>query len=261
VLAKSSASIIALDQLIQPNQSARLSVRLVTGGLSFVRRPISGERIEFMLKGRSLGQTLTGGDGLAVKNFIPSKPGLYVITARLVDNPRHEADAAELYVACRAGSVPILLVALSSVRTPIHPPAVPFGPAPELEAMADAVPVLSKLSDQYQLVYFESGDESLKPESREWLNSQDFPAAPLLVWSSPAGPDEGAERFAERLQEIRDNGWKNIRAGITRSAAEAEALTGMKIKTIVMAEEDEDLALPKGAKTTGNWKSIPSVVK
>lgn len=200
VRADPSASIIPLDQLIRPNQAARLSVRLVSGGLSFVRRPISGERIEFMLKDRSLGQTLTGGDGLAVKNFIPTRPGLYVITARLVDNPRYEAEAAEMYVACRTRSVPILLVALSSVRVPSPPPAIPFGPAPVREAMAGAAPVLSKLSDRYQLIYYETGDESIISEARDWLNSQNFPPAPLWVWSLPAEPDRGGGAVCRTAQ-------------------------------------------------------------
>lgn len=259
--ARPSASIIAFDQLSQPNQSVRLSVRLVTGGLSFVHRPISGERIEFMLEGRSLGQTLTGGDGMAVKQFTPSKPGLYLITVRLVDNPRYEADPAEFYVACRRASHPILLIALSSVRTPSRPPAVPFSPAPSSEAMPEAAKILSKLSDRYQLVYLETGDETLGPETKDWLARQDFPPAPLFVWPLPTESAQREERFAERLQEFRDEGWKNIPAGITRSMADAEGLARMKIPVIVMAEEDDDIELPKTARKVTTWKAVPPLLK
>jgi hypothetical protein len=261
VSARPSASIIAFDQLIQPNQSVRLAVRLVTGGLSFVRRPISGERIEFMLEDRSLGQTLTGGDGMAVRRFTPSKPGLYVITVRLVENPRYEADAAELVVACRRASHPILPIALSSVRTPSRPPAVPFSPAPSSEAMPEAAKVLSKLSDRYQLVYLETGDEALGPEAKDWLARQDFPPAPLFVWPLPGESARRDERFAERLQEIRDEGWKNVPAGITRSAADAEGLARMKIKAIVMAEEDDEIELPRTARKVTTWKAVPLLLK
>jgi hypothetical protein len=261
VSARPSATIIAFDQLIQPNRSVRLAVRLVTGGLSFVRRPISGERIEFMVEGRSLGQTLTGGDGMAVRRFTPSKPGLYVITVRLVENPRYEADAAELVVACRKASNPILPVVLSSVRTPSQPPAVPFSPAPSSEAMPEAAQVLSKLSDRYQLVYIETGDEALGPEAKDWLAREDFPPAPLFVWKLPGEADRRAERFAERLQEIRDEGWANIPAGITRSAADADGLARLKIQVIVMAEEDDVIELPKGAKKVTTWKAVPSLLK
>ena len=256
-----AASIIAFDQLSQPNQPVRLAVRLVTGGLSFTRRPISGERIEFLLKDRSLGQTLTGGDGMAVKSFTPSRPGLYLITARLVENPRYEAEPAELYVACRKASDPILLIAISSVRTPSRPPAIPFSPAPSSEAMPEAARMLAKLSERYQLVYLETGDEVLGPETKDWLAREDFPPAPLFVWPLPAEAERRARRFAERLQEIRDEGWRNIPAGITRSASDAEGLAGMKITAIVMTEEDDDLELPKTVKKVTTWKGVPSLLK
>ena len=256
VSARPSALIVAFDQLVQPNQSIRLSVRLVTGGLAFIRRPISGERIEFLLGDRSLGQALTGGNGMAVKEFTPDRPGLYVITVRLVENPRYEAESAELTIACRRASHPILLIALSAVRTPGLPPAVPFSPAPSSEAMPEAARVLSKLSDRYQLVYLDAGDEALLPETRDWLARQEFPPAPLFVWALPGEAERRAERFAERLQEIRDEGWKNIPAGITRSAADAEGLVRLKIKAIVMAEEDDEIELPKMAGKVTDWKAV-----
>ncbi|MBI3596990.1 MAG: hypothetical protein HY203_07560 [Nitrospirae bacterium] len=260
VSARSSASIIAFDQITQPNQPVRLAVRLVTGWLSLVHRPISGERIEFMLKDRSLGQTLSGGDGMAVKSFAPSTPGLYVVTVRLVESPRYEADAAELYIACRKASVPILLVALSSVRTPGQPPPISFNPTPSSDTMPEAVKVLSGLSKRYQLLYLETGDEALIPETKDWLIHQGFPPAPLYVWPLPNEAERRTERFLERLQEIRDAGWTNISAGITRSTEDAEALSSLKIKAVVMAEEDDNEPLT-GAKKVTSWKAIPSVLK
>jgi len=261
ISARSSASIIAFDQLSQPDRSVRLAVRLVTGGLSFVHRPISGERIEFLLGARSLGQTLTGGDGMAVKQFTPPKAGLHLITVRLVDNPRYEADPAELYLAARRPSHPILLVALSSVRIPSEPPAVPFSPAPSYEPMPEAAKILTEFSARYQLVYLETGDETLGPEMKDWLARQVFPPAPLFVWPLPAEAERREEGFAERLQSLRDEGWGNIPAGITRSAADAEGLARMKIKAIVMAEEDDEIKGPKSARRVTNWKAVPPLLK
>ena len=260
VSARSSASIIAFDQITQPNQPVRLAVRLVTGGLSLVHRPISGERIEFMLKDRSLGQTLSGGDGMAVLSFAPPKPGLYVVTVRLVESPRYETDTADLYVACRKASIPILFVALPSVRTLSEPPSIPFNPTPSTDAMPEAVKVLSGLSKRYQLLYFEAGDEALIPETKDWFIRQSFPPAPLYVWSMPNEAERRTERLVERLQEIRDAGWTNLSAGITRSTEEAEALSSLKIRAVVMAEDDDNVPL-EGSKKVTDWQSVPSVLK
>jgi hypothetical protein len=261
VSARSSASIIAFDQLAQPNRPVRLAVRLVTGGLGLVNRPVSGERIEFLLKDRSLGQTLSGGDGMAVKSFVPPKPGLYNITVRLIENPRYEAGPVELSIACRNSSVPILLVTLSSVRIPGPSSSLPFSPTLPSDAMPDAVKVLSGLSKPYQLLYLETGDEALIPETKDWLAHQGFPPAPLLAWPMPDETERRTERFVERVQEVRDAGWKNISAGITRSPAEAEALSGLKIKAVVMAEEDDENEKPEGAKIVTSWKTVPAALK
>jgi len=260
VSARSSASIIAFDQITQPNQPVRLAVRLVTGGLSLVHRPISGERIEFMLKNRSLGQTLSGGDGVAEIRFVPPTPGLYVVRVRIVESPRYEADAAVLNVACRNASAPILFVALSSVRIPSEPPSIPFNPTPSSDAMPEAVKVLSGLSKRYQLLFIETGDEALIPETKDWLIQQDFPPAPLYVWSMPNEAERRTERIVERLEEIRDAGWTNLSAWITRSTEDAEALSNLKIKAVVMAEEDDNVPL-EGSKKITDWKSVPSVLK
>jgi hypothetical protein len=261
VSARSFASIITFDQLVQPNRPVRLAVRLVTDGLGLVNQPISGERIEFLLKDRSLGQTLTGGDGIAVKSFVPSAPGLYTITVRLVESPRFEAEAVELSIACRKASVQILLLALSSVRIPGQPSSLPFSPALPSDAMPEAVKVLSGLSKPYQLLYLETGDEALIPETKDWLAHQGFPPAPLLAWPMPDETERRTERFVERVQEVRDAGWKNISAGITRSPAEAEALSGLKIKAVVMAEEDDENEKPEGAKIVTSWKTVPAALK
>ncbi|HTN42476.1 MAG TPA: hypothetical protein VMN77_01600 [Nitrospiria bacterium] len=258
VSARSSASIIPFDQLAQPKQPVRMAVRLVTGGLGLVNRPVSGERIEFLLKDRSLGQTLSGGDGMAVKSFVPSKPGLYTVTVRLVENPRYEAGPVELSIACRNASTPILLVAVSSVRIPGEPSPAPFSPTPPSDAMPEAVKVLSRLSKPYQLLYVETGDEALITEAKDWLTHQGFPPAPLAAWPMPDDAERRMERFVERLQEVRDAGWRKISAGITRSVAEAEALIRLKIKAVLMAEEDEEDDRPAGAKKVTDWKAVPA---
>jgi len=41
-----------------------------------------GEVVEFSVNGKSIGKSLSGGDGFAFKQFIPSKTGTYQITAR-----------------------------------------------------------------------------------------------------------------------------------------------------------------------------------
>jgi hypothetical protein len=259
--AESPASIIPFDQLVQPGRSVLVSVRLVTSGLSFVHRPISGERVEFFYRGRSLGRALTGGDGLAVREFTPPTPGRYVIEARLTESPRYGADPARLDVVCVSGSVPVLLVELTSVQDMGLPPSNPFGVIPPPEAMPDAAKTLAKLSSRYQLVYFVTGDEAGIPKDKDWISSRDLPPAPLMAWTLSGGQDASSGQIAERIQEFRAAGAENISGGIARSKEVAEGFERLKIRTIVMIEEGEDLDWPKTAKTSASWKEIPSKLR
>jgi len=258
---ESPASIVPFDQLVPPGRSVRISVRLVAAGLSFVRQPISGERVEFFHRGRSLGRALTGGDGIAVREFSPTTPGLHVIEVRLTENPRYGAGPAQLDVACVSGPTPVLLVELSSIRGKGLPPLNPFSVVRPPEAMADAAKTLATLSRQYQIVYFVTGDEAGIPEDKAWISSSDLPPAPLMAWTLSGGPDASSERFAERIREFRAAGAKNISGGITRSKEVAEALERLKVRTIVMVEEGDDLDWPGTAKKTASWKEISSILK
>jgi hypothetical protein len=234
---------------------------LVTSGLPFLHRPISGESVEFFYRGRSLGRALTGGDGMAAKEFTPPTPGRYVIEARLTESPRYGADPAQLDVVCVSASVPVLLVELSSVQETGLTPLNPFGVVPPREAMPDAAKTLAKLSSQYQLVYFVIGDEAGIPNDKDWISSRDLPPAPLMAWTLSGGQDASSGQFAERVQEFRAAGTENISGGVTRSKEVAEGFEQLKIRTVVMVDEGDDLDWPKTAKLSTSWKEVPSKLR
>ena len=54
---KTSAQLIAYDQLVQPGKKIFIKGRLLSQGLMFRDRPISGERVEFLLDGKYLSLT------------------------------------------------------------------------------------------------------------------------------------------------------------------------------------------------------------
>jgi len=259
-LAGSLASIIPFDDLVPHGHPVHVSVRLITSGLPLVRRPISGERIGFYYQGRSLGQALTGGDGLAVLKFTPTEPGLHVIEARLIENPRYEAKPAQLQIACSNVSDPILLVGLASVKARPHPSSTPFEETTRSEALPNAAGILVKLAKQYLIVYL-TDDESSIPDEKVWLAREKFPPSPLLAWPISGGSANSKERMMDQLRELRKSGWENISGGITRSKDLAEGLVNMKIGAIVLVEEGDETEWPVSAQKATNWNGIPSILK
>ena len=91
-VSRESAEFIAPDVLAQPKQPVLLSARLVKTRL-FMQTGLGGEPVEFLVDGTSIGQTMTGGDGWARKEFIPKKKGVLEFTARLAHGKRVKAQS------------------------------------------------------------------------------------------------------------------------------------------------------------------------
>ncbi|HEY4485285.1 MAG TPA: hypothetical protein VI702_03025 [Nitrospiria bacterium] len=254
--AKTSSTLIAFDQLAASGHPVWIKVRLVSGSLA--PRPVSGERIEFRDGDRLLSQSLSGGDGLASARFTPPRAGLHVISVRLADNPRYEAEPSELILESRAGGAPIL-IHLSSIQASSRPPAVPFSPAPSPEAMPEAAAVLKEISGRQPIVFLEWGPEGMWPRTRDWLTNEDFPKAPLWIWTLP--PSGRADRLTERLDEIRRTGFGAVSTVITGSVADAEEFSSLGLRVILVSEDEEGAGLPAGVRRTTVWKGIPALLK
>lgn len=258
---QSKALLIPRDQLVRSGHSVYLQVRIISGGLTFFQKPISGERVEFVLDDTVIGQSLSGGDGLAVRRFKPTETGLQIVTVRLAGGSRYDAEPVELLVSNVPADTPILLVHLSSTKTPGEPPAVPFSPAPTSEPMVGSVETLEALSEKVQLIFLETGSERLLPAFRDWLNGQAFPDAPLFVWSLSGSPENRRAGFLEKIEELKEEGWRNIRGGVTRSTDEAAAFAEAGITAILMMDEGEEPEVSGEVVRVTAWDEVPGVLK
>ncbi|HSG06225.1 MAG TPA: hypothetical protein VLB09_07490 [Nitrospiria bacterium] len=262
VHAASQAVLHPEDRLVKTGEEVMLRVRLMSGGLGFLQRPVSGERVEFFLGERILGQALTDGNGWGVRRFKPSEEGTITVGVQLPETARFKAAPVDLILSVIPPSTPLLLVHLSTTRTPSLPPAVPFSPAPVPEPMEGAVEDLEALSEDFQLVYLETGSENLTPRFREWVFGQGFPDAPLFVWPAPGPPEAAKGIIKDRIGGLKEAGWINFEAGVTRAAPIAEALKELNIKSVMMVEEDQDAEeIPEGVKTVTAWKNLSAFLR
>ncbi|HEY5648109.1 MAG TPA: hypothetical protein VLB09_04935 [Nitrospiria bacterium] len=250
-----------MDQLAKPGEDLHLQVRLVTGGLAFFQRPISGERIDFLVGDEVMGQSLSGGNGLAVRRYKPETNGLQIVTVRLAGGGAYQAEPADIMVSVIPPETPILLVHLSSTKVPEEPPAVPFSPSPTSDAMVGSIETLEILSENHQLVYLETGTERRLPGSRGWLVDQGFPDAPLFTWSLSGPPENRKEAFLEKIEELKAEGWRNIRGLVTRFPGEADAVSGAGMKGVLMLDEDDDVEVGAAVVRVTSWDDVPVALK
>ena len=256
---KASTRLVLLDQWVAQGSPVWLRARLLSGTGSLIQSVISGERVEFQVNGQSLGPVLTGGDGLAVVRYAPSKTGAYTIKAVLVSNPRYEAEEAEALLLYGAVPRKVIVVSIESAKTVPEPPRFPFSRSEPPKPMPKAVQVLTELSKKYQLIYMQGGEEARFLEIRQWLSEQDFPKAPLFVWRLAEAEEARTDQVAEELGAYQALGRFSL--GITRLPAEALAFQSLGIPAVVIVEEDEEVEIPEGARTVTDWDAVPALVK
>lgn len=257
--AKASTRLVLLDQWVAQGSPVWLRARLVSGTGSLLQSVISGERIEFQVNGRSLAPALTGGDGLAVVRYAPSKTGTYEIKAVLVSNPRYEAEEAQALLLYGAIPRKVIVVSIEATQTTPKPPRFPFSRSEPPKPMPKAAQVLTELSAKYQLIYIQGGDEARFLETRQWLSDQDFPRSPLFVWRLPDSEEARTDQVADELGAFKALGRFSL--GVTRLPTEALAFQSLGIPAVVIVEEDEEVEIPEGAKTITGWDTVPALVK
>ena len=98
------------DVLTPPKEKVALRVRLQRGAFFSDQQ---GAPVEFRLNGRSFAQAITDDEGYAAAGFIPPAAGDYVFDVSALDAKKHEpAGSAQLLVACRKSSQPMMIVDL-----------------------------------------------------------------------------------------------------------------------------------------------------
>jgi len=129
-----------------------------------------GELVEFFVDGKSLGKTLSGGDGEAYRSFTPAKTGLLEVS---VKSGSDEDEGVLLVLKKGAGIVLVEIIGgLAEKSTP------PMGRPGSREAM-------KKLLARYPVVYIQSGNIDIAA-TRKWLDDNEYPEAPVLPWDGGA---------------------------------------------------------------------------
>lgn len=183
-----------------------------------------GEVVEFHVNGDSIGTVLSGGDGLAYKEFSFRKTGLYEITA----TSGKGKNTGYVLSLKRGTGIVFIDVTAGLFKSP-------FSKAPK-QGSREAV---EKIMEKFPVVYLHSmvfGMSFLK----QWLDSNGFPPAPLLEWDS-------GEVFGET-----DKKGLGIKA-VIGSPVVIESAKDYKPRAFSFEETE-------GADEVSDWKEIPEAL-
>lgn len=241
------------DALTAPGRPVMIEARLVRAGL-LGQTGLGGEQLEFTVEGKKAGTAMTGGDGRAFLEYTPRRAGQYAVKVRLPLSQRVESPDASATMACWERRRPILLVEFAALTEEKHAPTVPLpefgrqdrpGPAPDA---ADELKRLTRF--YYNLIYVIGEVESGEPgEVRAWLQDHKFPAG----YSMAVQPER--RRLASAIEDLRADGWENLKAGVGRTREFAEILVDQRMEVVIVPEPDRG-ELPKRARVAKTWKDV-----
>jgi len=251
------------DVLVLPGQPVRVEAVLARRGLLGTQQGLGGEQIELIIDGKSVTKAMTGGDGRAFLDYTPKTRGNHELTVKLAANPRVTSPDAKALLGAWERRRPILLVELAAVLQPEKPSVLPV---PSLSVPAggqgdplpepDAADELNRLTQFfYNVIYLswssreEAGSPGDSTDMREWLARHKFPRG-LAMTVRP-----GKQALGAKIDQLRADGWTNVKAGIGRSKAFADVLVAHRMDVVIVPEPDKG-GLPKKAKTVKEWKDI-----
>jgi hypothetical protein len=259
-VSRESAELIAPDVLAQPKQPVLLSARLVKTRL-FMQIGLGGEPVEFLVDGTSIGRTMTGGDGWARKEFIPKKKGVLEFTVRLTHGKRVKAQSYTAIIGSVKRTRSIILVELEAAMTHVEKPK--FGPfdlsmfgqahGNLSQPMPGAAEALTAVSKRASLLYLLVGKTSQSPAVHTWLAEHAFPSGPVFMLQP------GTRALVSKIEEWKDEGWTNIKAGISRNVDSVEEYVDQELQAVMVLDEDDEEDIPEGATGVSEWKEITTL--
>jgi len=256
---KTPATLLVKDALMTPGQPATVEARLSAKGL-LASTGLGGELLELIVDGKVVATGMTGGDGRAVLTYHAKAQGVTPIQVRVGGSPRvlpTEGQANLVAWERRNPVIAIEMAALMEGRKGENPlSGIGLTLESERKPMPDAADELNKLTQfYYRVIYVATvpltsadGLHAIA-EVRAWLNAHKFPPG-YIVMLSP-----GESVWGAKIDELHAAGWKNLKTGISRSKAFAEACLQRRLEAVVISDSATGEA-PRKAKVAKNWKEV-----
>lgn len=137
-----------------------------------------GEVVEFFVDGKSIGRSLSGGDGFAFREFMPSKNGRYQITAK---SGRDEGNG--LLLSLKKGDRIIFVDVEGSLFEGL------FSKNPKTGSQK----IIKNFSKRFPVVFLKTGLIGTKA-IKSWLRENKFVDLPVIPWRQGAIFDETNEK-------------------------------------------------------------------
>ncbi len=255
---KVAGTLSVRDGLTMPGRPVMIEATLVQDTL-LRQAGIGGELVEFLVGGKKAGTSMTGGDGRARLQYTPHMRGNQTVTAKLAESKRVQSPEAAGTLFVWERRRPVLLVEFAALTEPAKNPVVAIPPLagkltgqPSPTPLPEAADELKRLADFFFNVTYVSRTGvamSTTEAQREWLRQHSFPSGFLV----DIKPDKAA--LGTVIEELRDQGWDNLKSGVGRTKDFADVLVEHRIMVVIVPEPERG-DLPKKAQVAKGWKEV-----
>ncbi len=165
---------VVVNDVIAP-KGEKVMLSAETRGKLFVK---GGEVVEFFVDGKTIGNALSGGDGIAFKQFIPLRSGTHRLTAK---SGRDEGRGVLLSLKKGTGIVIVDIDGGILEHSFLTRPR------------SGSRKAVGRISRRFPVVFLSSGLHDIKAV-KAWLRENEFEDLPVLPWKGGAAMDEILER-------------------------------------------------------------------
>ena len=254
---KAKSELIVSDVLTTPGKPVKLQANVFEKGLLGRKTGLGGESLEFLVQGKVVGTTMTGGDGRAYLEYTPRMRGNLAITVRVSESPRVSKAEGTGLLASWERRKPILLVDLGAIvkeqdTPPSSLPSLPINLAGNLgDAETEAIGELEKLGKfYYNLIYLHRSEAGDADVLQQWIQTNQFPPGfPTII---PAG----RQALSDWVTQLKESGWENVTGGIGRTREFAEVLVENRIKAVMLHDPEDKEGFPRRAVLVKSWDKV-----
>lgn len=167
------SDVIVHDMIALNGKEIMLSAE--TKGKIFAK---GGEVVEFFVDGKSIGKSLSGGDGMAFRQFKPLRIGIYKISAK---SGKDQGNG--LLLSLRRGDRIVFIDVEASL----------FGGLFSAEPRSGSQNIVKKISKRYAVVFLQTELAGVKA-IKTWLDENGFVKLPVIPWEQGAIFDEVSKK-------------------------------------------------------------------
>jgi len=252
---KQALSIIAFDALTELNKPVELHCKVERKNL--LRNDVRNANVTVTVNGAQIAKVVTDEQGTARTSYTPEELGTCTVAFECEEGTDYGKAAASSLLFCRDKTKPAIVIDIDHTIADIAMEKFIVTRTKDIKPLPGAREALEDLSKTYDLIFLTARDKHLLHRTKEWLNLNRFPSAPVFFRDMSREAFSESKFKTDKIAQIKAT-WSNVTCGIGDKLSDAQAYLANGLKTIIISPKEE---LPRQAHSVQHWQQIKALLK